>query len=145
MQRFPTSVPFRVAALLALVLPSLGLAQSRPTGEPTSRPVTVDLKDLAALKAAMGSEVVVTGKVASAEWSSTGRVMRIEFEGTEKSQFYAVLFPKQRPEFDAKYGGDVTKAMGGAEVRITGKLQLYRERPEIILNRLDQLEVTKKG
>jgi hypothetical protein len=118
-------------------------AQSRP-GEPTSKPVTVDLKDPDALKAAMGSEVIVSGTVASAEWSRTGRVMRIEFNGTEKSRFYAVIFPPQRPAFDQKYSGDVAKALAGAEVQITGKLQLYRERPEIIINRLDQLDVTKK-
>ena len=92
----------------------------------------------------MGSGVIVNGTVVSAEWSRTGRVMRIEFNGTDKSRFYAVIFPPQRPAFDQKYGGDVAKALGGAQVRITGKLQIYRERPEIIINRLDQLEVTKK-
>jgi DNA/RNA endonuclease YhcR with UshA esterase domain len=134
----------RVAILLVAVIPCVVSAQSRRTSEPTSRPVAVDLKDPDALKAAMGSEVIVSGTVASAEWSPTGSVMRIEFNGAEKSRFYAVLFPKQRPAFDQKYGGDIAKALGGAEVRITGKLQLYRSRPEIIINRLDQLEVTKE-
>jgi DNA/RNA endonuclease YhcR with UshA esterase domain len=103
----------------------------------------VNLKDPTVLKTAMGSEVVVNGQVASAEWSPTGRVMRIEFVGAENSRFYAVLFPKDREPFDKKYGGDVAKALSGAEVRITGKLQEYQGRPEIILDRLDQLEVTK--
>jgi hypothetical protein len=138
----------RLAALLnrcfAIAPPSGAVAPS-PQSEPTTRPIVVDLKDRDALRAAMGSEVIVSGTVVTAEWSRTGSVMRIEFEGTEKSQFYAVLFPRQRPAFDKKYAGDVTEALSGAEVRITGKLQLYRDRPEIIIDRLDQLEVTKRG
>ncbi|HEY2589301.1 MAG TPA: hypothetical protein VGI81_26385 [Tepidisphaeraceae bacterium] len=140
MRRFPA--PF--ALLLGLFLSSIASGQSsRPTTRPTSRPVAVDLKDPAALAAATGSPVIVHGTAASAEWSTTGRVMRIEFVGAEKSRFYAALFPRDREPFDKKYGGDVAKALDGAEVRITGTLQLYRGRPEIILNRVDQLDETK--
>jgi hypothetical protein len=52
---------YHFATLFLAVLPSFLSAQSTT---PTSRPAAVDLKDPAALKAAMGTEVIVIGTVA---------------------------------------------------------------------------------
>ena len=135
----------RLAAILnrCFTTSFLSAQSNAASSQPTNRPLAVDLKDAAALQAAMGSVAIVDGTVASAQWSPSGSVMRIEFMGAEKSRFYAVLFPRDRVTFDKKYGGDVSNALNGAQVRITGKLQVYRGRPEIIINRLEQLEVTK--
>ncbi|MGC4033032.1 MAG: hypothetical protein QM754_15110 [Tepidisphaeraceae bacterium] len=90
--------------------------------EPESKIIKVS--DTAALEAAKdGEEVVVEGKVAKAEWSKSGKVANIEFEGDPK--FMIVVFEKSRAKLDEAFGGDFTKQFTGATVRFTGKIAAY--------------------
>lgn len=118
---------------------------------PTTQPMTlVDATDKAAVDAAMGKDVIIQGTVSAAEWSRSGAVMNIDFKGAEKSRLLAVLFQKTRATFDASFSGDVSKTLTGAKVRIKGKLVVYggqqesfKGRPQVILDRPDQITVVE--
>lgn len=127
--------------LLVVGLVSLGHGQ-------TSQPVLIDAADAAAVSSAMGEDVIVQGVVQSAQWNSGGTVMNIEFKGAQQSRLTAVVFQKQRKNFDAAFSGDVARTLAGAKVRIKGKLEMYapqggqsKGRPEIILDRADQITI----
>ena len=113
-----------------------------PATQPTTAPSPVDLKDEEALKAAMGKMVAVEGIVTEANWGG-GKVLRIQFEGGEKSHFLAVIFQKDRANFDLAYNGDVAKALVGKSVRVEGKLASYKAHPEIVITAASQLTVLK--
>lgn len=104
-----------LAALLCMVLVAYGDASQQ-------LPV-IDVTDKAAIESAKGTRVIVQGKVSLAEWSHTGKVMNIEFEGAP--HFMAVVFERNRAKFDAGFNGDVAKALTGAVVRFNGEIGPY--------------------
>lgn len=114
----------------------------------TSQPVFIDATDKAGLTAALGQDVIVQGTVSKAEWSRTGAVMNIDFKGAEQSRMMAVVFQRQKAAFDTAYKGDITKALTGSKIRIKGTLEEYggnvaafKGRPQLILNRPDQITI----
>jgi hypothetical protein len=86
--------------------------------------------DRAGLLARVDEEAFVEGKCVSAEWSATGKVMNVEFEGTNESRFTAVIFVRARPRFDEGFAGDVAKAIAGKRLRLSGTITLYGGRDE---------------
>jgi DNA/RNA endonuclease YhcR with UshA esterase domain len=144
-----------VCVLLMMMPLSNALAQdpsTRPSEEasPSSdatKTEVVDVADTAAVKAMMGKDVILVGTVKVSEWSRSGRVMNIEFDDGE-TKLLVVLFERSRESFDKAFGGDVAKALKGAKVRVTGKLEEYggrdekmKGRPQVILNRASQLTI----
>ncbi|MBC7784616.1 MAG: hypothetical protein H7144_12330, partial [Burkholderiales bacterium] len=83
----------------------------------------VDVTNKAALEAAKGASGTVEGKIAKAEWSRSGKVMNIEFEGAP--DFVGAAFEKARVKLDEGFNGDLAKTLTGAKVRLTGKLDVY--------------------
>lgn len=110
----------------------------------TTRPV-VELKvaDSEGLKANLGREVTVTGVVAKAALSASGKVFRIEFESAQESGFLAVIFPANFAAFREQLGEDLSAALTGKNVVISGKLVDYKGKPEIVLSAPSQLKVEK--
>jgi hypothetical protein len=106
---------------------------------------TIDAADAAAIEAATGKDVVVTGKVKSAAWSKSGKVMNVEFEN---SKLLAVVFEKAKADVDKAFDGDAAKKWAGAKVKVTGKLGTYggkakdlEGRPQIVISKADQVSV----
>ncbi len=166
--KFPLR-PLAVAALLATSVP-LVLAEAMPGSMPGAMPATapttkpvygdpgagdatmlvIPASDTAALKAAVGKQVMVTGTVKSAEWSRSGKVMAMQFEGADAEGFQAVIFEKSRKAMDAQYAGDVAKAVVGRKVQVKGRMQMYagrlaskEGRPEMVLSRDSQLTIVE--
>jgi DNA/RNA endonuclease YhcR with UshA esterase domain len=142
------STAFAIITLALLVTSSAALARQEPpatqpaTGEkPGEKPIVVDVSDKAAVDAAMNKEVFLEGVVESAAWSSSGKVMRIQFKGAGESKVQAVIFEKKRVDFDQAFGGDVGKALTGARVRVRGKLKDYKGTPEVTLDQISQLTI----
>jgi DNA/RNA endonuclease YhcR with UshA esterase domain len=91
----------------------------------------------------MGKLVAVEGAVTEAEWSASGKVLRIKFEGSDKSHFLAIIFQPQREEFDKAYSGDVAKALTHATIHVEGVLTPYKGSPEIVIKAATQLKLIK--
>jgi hypothetical protein len=100
--------------------------------------------DKAALEANMGKQASVEGMVTDAEWSPTGRVFLIKFEGADATQFQGALLSQNREAVEKAFGPDLTAALEGAKIRLSGKLQMYREHPEILIEKPDQIAVLQK-
>ncbi len=112
---------------------------------PTTQPTAVSLGDKQALDANVGKEVVVEGLVSDAEWSASGRVFLIKFKEGETTQFQGALFSKFRDDMEKAFNGDLSNAFEGAKIQIDGKLQMYREHPEILINDAKQITILVKG
>ena len=158
----PLLRPLLIAALFAAVPPahaavpleepadetSAPMPATRPTAEDETTMVVIPATDTAALDAAVGKQVVVTGKVKSAEWSRSGKVMAIQFEGAPDGGFQAVLFEKNRKKMDEAYAGDVAKNLVGKQLHVRGRLQMYggrletkKGRPEVVISNDSQLTI----
>jgi len=139
---------FRTLIAVALLVgPSMAIAEE-PATPPASQPsadagTLIQASDKDALAANKDKDVVVEGVIDKAEWSSTGKVMKATFKDAGESKLQTILFVKNREKFDQAFSGDVSKALSGAKVRVKGKLQEYRNAPEIVLNEVNQITVVE--
>jgi len=102
----------------------------------------INVTDLAKLSASPGTNVLVEGKISSAKPSSSGKVFIIDFHGASSNGFSAVIFPRALPKIKASLKGDPATILPEKTVEIRGKLQLYRNRPEIVINTPEQLTIS---
>ncbi len=86
----------------------------------------IEARDTEALLKHVGNRVIVMGTIKSAEWSATGKVMNIQFEGSDENKgLLAVVFESQKQRFDRAWHGDFRAAVTGKRVRLYGELQEY--------------------
>jgi hypothetical protein len=139
-----------LTGVIALCIGGVVLADNNPPKAATTRPATtqpaaINISDRKALHAHVGSDVVVEGTVSMAGWSNSGKVFLIRFVEADESEFQGAFFTKIRPTMEQAFAGDVSNAFSGAKIRITGKLHLYREHPEILVNDPKQITILVKG
>ena len=125
-----------------------GDARTTALAAEASRLPVLQAGDVQALRDHLGRRVIVEGRVASAQWSDSGKVMNIEFAGAEGTGLLAVVFSDQRRQFDEAFAGDFAKTITGREVRVNGDLETYggydeafKNRPQIILQIPEQLTI----
>jgi len=122
----------------------LNESNSQPSGlstKPDSKPVAIDATDKAAVLGAMPQEVTVAGTISDIK-DNDGVVM-INFTGTDKSQFYAVVLKRNREAVE-KVHGEGLKSLEGKHVKVTGRIVEYREKPEIIVSLPEQIALADK-
>jgi len=119
-----------------------------PTTAPTTAPVEINAADAQAVESKLGGTATVVGTVASIEWSRSGRVCNIEFEGNPEIPLMACIFSSNREAFDEKFEGDIVRALAGKRVRVTatlepfgGMIQKWLDRTQMILDHPDQIEL----
>lgn len=100
--------------------------------------------DKDAISTHLNNEVTIEGMVTDAKWSSSGKVFVIKFKGTESSQFQAAVFSKNKEAMEKAFDGDLTKGLEGAKLQVKGKLQTFREHPEIVIDKPEQLTIVEK-
>ncbi len=120
-----------IPLVLGLLIANIAVAQDEA--------LVIESTDAAGLKDALGKKITVTGKVSKADWSRTGKVMNVEFE--ESPKFNATVFSRIKEKIDNAFAGDVSKAWTGAKLKITGKLEEYKEHYQIIINDPSQVTV----
>jgi DNA/RNA endonuclease YhcR with UshA esterase domain len=118
--------------------------------DPTTQHTVIDASDKKAIDESMGKDVIITGQISTAAWSSTGKVMNIEFVDARESRLLAVVFERNREKLDEMFNGDLAKALTGAKVRLMGTLQEYggkseawKGRPQIIIDRPSQITIVE--
>ena len=85
----------------------------------------IDAMNVAAVKEAIGRQVFIDGTIRLAEWSGTGKVMNIEFDGPEGQALLGAVFEKSRKGFDEGFNGNAATTFTGAKVRVKGRLEEY--------------------
>jgi hypothetical protein len=109
-------------------------------------------RDMAALKriadgtdpAHPDNRAVVQGKVVSAGPSSTGKLYHIHFAGVGGSDAFDVAYFRSSGMFEKmeqRFGGDVAAALVGKTIRVSGKIRLYHEGPEMVADSPDQIVI----
>jgi DNA/RNA endonuclease YhcR with UshA esterase domain len=136
-----TTLVFTIATLLRAQE-----SKEEPTPPSTqAAPILITADDAAGIKAALDKDVILDGRVKSAAWAASGKVMRIQFEGAQDTKIQAVLFQAKKEKFDGAFDGDVAKAIAGAHVRVSGKLKDYKGTPEVVVNDVHQLTIIEPG
>lgn len=119
---------------------SIGSPATAPTSQPAAR---LSADDVAGLKSNVGKWVTVTGTISRAELSQSKKVFRIAFKEAGTSGFNSVVFDRNLRAFEAELGADLSAALTGKTVEVTGKLEEYREKPQVVLREPGQLKVMK--
>ena len=138
-KRFPLSVLFSLIFCTSIV------AGDSPQTAPASQPVVISLASRHELEANIGKTVIVEGTVSDAEWSPSGKVFLVKFKEASATKFQGAMFTKFREPLEKALGGDLSDMLEGAKVQISGKLQVYRERPEIMISEPGQITIVTKG
>jgi DNA/RNA endonuclease YhcR with UshA esterase domain len=66
--------------------------------------------------------------------------MRATFS-TDKTTLVVVIFARAKDDMDKAFNGDVAAALNGATVSVTGEVQDYKGRPEIVVDHTDQITI----
>lgn len=113
------------------------------TGPAATMPVAAAMGsgDSAAMAGNMKKMVAVTGVVARAQLSKSGKIFRIEFTDSAASGFVAVIFPRNLKAFQDQWGENLDKAWVDKSITVTGILVDYQGKPEIVLSSPVELTV----
>ena len=141
--------------LAAFEDPGFGGAAERAQAAPTDTPGTVSPADYDGLVAIANGEddrfpdgnATVEGVVSFARTSSTGKVFRLYFEGSQRGRSFAVVwFPQAFPAMQEAFGGTNGDALYRQRIRVTGEVILAPGAgyPEIIVTDPAQVEVIER-
>jgi DNA/RNA endonuclease YhcR with UshA esterase domain len=126
----------KVVLVLNLTLLLSAAAQESKSDSPakTNAPIRISASEA---KEHIGAQAVVKGKIA--EVNVGERVVRLNFEQPyPKNPFAAVIFPANTNKFP-----EVEK-LKGKTVEVSGKIAVYRERPQIVLTSTNQVKVIEE-
>ena len=94
------------------------------------------------LLASAGRPVVVRGRVVKIGALPDGRITFLDFEGNQTGGFVGVIRAGFLPLFHEKFPEGLEKALIGKEVTLKGVITLYRNIPQIELEKPRQLKIT---
>lgn len=119
---------------LALLLSAAAQESKSDSGAKTNAPIQISATEA---KEHIGSQAIVRGKIA--EVNVNERIVRLNFDQPyPKNPFTAVIFPANTNKFP-----EVEK-LKGKTVEISGKIAVYRERPQIVLTSTNQVRVIEE-
>jgi DNA/RNA endonuclease YhcR with UshA esterase domain len=101
----------------------------------------VQATDLPTLSQSASKVATVHGKVSEVVLHPAGHILFINFEGVPRTGFLAIVLKENLDAVHAAFNGDLNAAIRGRNVRITGQIVLYKDRPEIIISRADQIQL----
>ncbi len=107
---------------------------------PTELPGIIAANDDVAIRAAIGKNVTIRGKISHIGATKNGSMTFINFEGSERGKFVAVLKKDHLDRVEGAFGGDI-KSIQGKTVEVRGELILYKETPEIELRSENEIRV----
>ena len=129
-----------VIALLAVPLMVLAQeAATQPSTAPTTSSSVLNATDIDALKAAVGKDVAVRGKVSGSYKSGNSGIILLNFEGANRD-FVALIEKDNADAVNGAFGGDVA-SLKDKTITITGPVKLYRDKPEIVISKPEQIKV----
>jgi DNA/RNA endonuclease YhcR with UshA esterase domain len=89
----------------------------------------------------VGQLATVRGKVANVSATNTGSITFIDFAGSDRRRFTAIVRKDRLADVAAQFAGDLNAGIVGKTVEIRGKLEFYKDTPEIVVTRADQINV----
>lgn len=107
---------------------------------PVDLPGIIAASDDAAIRAAIGKNATVRGKVSQVGSTKTGSMTFINFEGSGRGNFVAIVKKDFLPRVAEQVGGNIT-SLQGKNVEVKGELILYKETPEIELRTASDIKI----
>ena len=104
--------------------------------------IEVPADDLQAIMKHEGEFITVVGKVVGTHIASSGKVRFLNFGEDYRKAFTAVIFTGDLAKFTATVG-EPTKFYAGKNVKVSGRIKIYKGKPEMILKAPDQIEESK--
>ena len=90
------------------------------------------------------TQVVVEGIVSSNQASKHAKYFRIGFSGSDESNDFSCIYkPELLPNLQSKFGSADGLGLTGKRVRITGHLEMFKDRPTIKIDAADRIDVVK--
>jgi len=130
-------IKYSLVAALSLAA-VIAFAQETKTDKPAKSDKSAPLKKISALEATnfLNKTMIVTGKVARV--SIRPKIVYIDIdEAYPKSPFNGIIFPSATNEFPN------LQKLKGKDVELTGKIAEYQGKPQIVLNKSNQLHVVE--
>ncbi len=107
---------------------------------PSDLPGIIAADDDAAIRAAIGRNVTVRGKISQIGATKTGSMTFINFEGSARGNFVVILKKDYLGRVAGAFGGDI-KNLQGKTVEVRGELIIYKNTPEIELRSETEIRV----
>ena len=127
--------------LPALILLTACVTMRLDAEEKTGAAAVIPITDTSALKAHLGKNVSVSGKVSRVGVSKSGMIVFINFEGVHPGGFSAVVRSANLPEIEQAAGANLDAALPGRAIRVSGPISLYKEAPQIEIKSAGQMKV----
>jgi len=125
-----------VIALAAFV--TIGRAQTPDVDAPGKQ---YDVKDWEKIKAEEGQTVSVKGTVKEVFTPRSGARKLVNYDGINRGDFN-LMIPKEAFEaLNSAFGGDFDNAVKGKTIVATGRVSLYREKPQIEVTKPEQIKI----
>lgn len=102
----------------------------------------LDPRDTTELLKHIGEEVTIQGKVVRAAIDERSGMHFLNFDPRPRQGFVAVVFPDEAPLFT---DGPPGRIYDQKTVRITGRIELFRDNPQIVLRDPAQITVVNGG
>ena len=132
----------RLLALSLVLLLTAGLrAADAPASQPSTAPApsgVIPATDYDTISANIGKELTVRGKVSD---TLKRTVILLNFEGVENRNFVAVVKKENVDAVQAGFNGDLIAAVKGKTITITGPIENYRGKPEIVISKPEQVKI----
>lgn len=107
---------------------------------PVELPGIIKASDDAAIRAAIGKNVTIQGRISNVGATNTGSVNFINFEGSARGNFVCIVKKDYLKPVAEPHGGTL-QSLVGKTVEIRGELFLYKETPEIELRSATSIRI----
>ena len=132
--------------ILACLLRAVAVAPAfarpkRRRAKPSTAPAptgVIPVTDYDTISANVGKELTVRGKVSD---TLKRTVILLNFEGVENRDFVAVVKKENVDAVQAGFNGDLIAAVKGKTITITGPIENYRDKPEIVISKPEQIKI----
>jgi len=131
----PVHTEFRMISRCLILLLLLGTLP-RLQAKESIAPPRIAVNNAAELKKSIGKTATVYGKVSTASISRSGH----HFLNFYSSELVVVCFKEHAGKFEK---GGPAKQFKGQEIEVTGKVELYRNRPQIKLTSPGQIKLAR--
>jgi endonuclease/exonuclease/phosphatase family metal-dependent hydrolase len=109
---------------------------------PAPQPVngTLNSSDDAGIRAATGAVATIQGKISRIGATESGSITFINVNGNDRGKFVAIVRKDRLPDVAAAFGGDL-QTLVEKTVEIRGKIELFRNAPQIAITQADQMRI----
>lgn len=108
----------------------------------TSQAMAIELsaKDAKTIMLHEGKHATVIGKVMGTHIAKSGKVRFLNFDKDYRTSFTVVIFTGDLDKFTSTIG-EPTEYYKDKKVKVTGKVSIYKDKPQIIANSPSQIKV----